>query len=42
MSSFGDIRVLDMIENWRRLNRPKLGVTSFGHWSGTGLLDWNG
>jgi predicted O-methyltransferase YrrM len=39
---FDDIRVLNMIEIWRRLGRPKLDVTSFGHWSGTGLVDWNG
>lgn len=37
---FDDIRVLNMIEIWRRLNRPKLDLTSFGHWSGTGLADW--
>jgi predicted O-methyltransferase YrrM len=37
-----DIRVLNMIEIWRRLDRPKLDLTSFGHWSGTGLVDWNG
>lgn len=39
---FDDVRVLNMIEVWRRLNRPKLDITSFGHWSGTGLVDWNG
>jgi hypothetical protein len=39
---FDDTRVLNMIEIWRRLNRPKLDLTSFGHWSGTGLVDWNG
>jgi predicted O-methyltransferase YrrM len=39
---FDDIRVLNMIDIWRRLNRPKLDLTSFGHWSGTGLVDWNG
>jgi predicted O-methyltransferase YrrM len=39
---FDDIRVLNMIEIWRRLDRPKLDLTSFGHWSGTGLVDWNG
>jgi predicted O-methyltransferase YrrM len=38
---FDDIRVLNMIEIWRRLERPKLDLTSFGHWSGTGLVDWN-
>jgi predicted O-methyltransferase YrrM len=39
---FDDTRVLNMIEIWRRLDRPKLDLTSFGHWSGTGLVDWNG
>ncbi len=39
---FDDIRVLNMIEIWRRLARPKMDLTSFGHWSGTGLADWNG
>jgi len=22
-------------------DKPKLDMTSFGHWSGTGLVDWN-
>ena len=39
---FDDIRVLNMVDFWRRLRRPKLDLTSFGHWSGTGLVDWNG
>jgi hypothetical protein len=39
---FDDIRVLNMIELWRRLARPKLDLTSFAHWSGTGIVDWNG
>lgn len=34
---FDDIRVLTMIELWRDLQLDKLDVTSFGHWSGTGL-----
>ena len=38
---FDDIRLLNMIEQWRALPRPKLDLTSFGHWSGTGLVDWN-
>jgi predicted O-methyltransferase YrrM len=38
---FDDIRVLNMIEIWRRLDHPKMDLTSFGHWSGTGLVDWN-
>jgi predicted O-methyltransferase YrrM len=39
---FDDIRVVNMIEIWRRIDRPKMDMTSFGHWSGTGLVDWNG
>lgn len=39
---FDDIRLLAMLELWRELARPKLDVTSFGHWSGSGLVDWAG
>jgi len=39
---FDDIRVWDMLRIWRGIRRPKLDLTSFGHWSGTGLIDWNG
>jgi predicted O-methyltransferase YrrM len=34
-----DIRVLDMCDVWRSIQSPKLDLTSFGHWSGTGLVD---
>jgi predicted O-methyltransferase YrrM len=34
---FDDIRKLEMLQIWRELPLPKLDVTSFGHWSGTGL-----
>jgi hypothetical protein len=27
------------VDLWRRLPVPKLDITSFGHWTGTGLLD---
>lgn len=37
---FDDIRVWNMLKIWRELDRPKLDLTSFGHWSGTGLVDW--
>jgi predicted O-methyltransferase YrrM len=33
-----DIRVLTMVELWRTLPGPRLDLTSFGHFSGTGLL----
>jgi predicted O-methyltransferase YrrM len=32
-----DIKLPVMLDTWRRLPMPKLDVTSFGHWSGTGL-----
>ena len=35
-----DIRVWNMLAVWRGISRPKLDITSFGHWSGTGLIDW--
>jgi predicted O-methyltransferase YrrM len=34
---FDDIRTLPMLQFWRELPLAKLDVTSFGHWSGTGL-----
>jgi predicted O-methyltransferase YrrM len=34
---FDDTRVPNMIGTWRSINRPKLDLTSFGHWSGTGI-----
>jgi len=37
-----DIRRWNMLAIWREIRRPKLDLTSFGHWSGTGLVDWNG
>jgi predicted O-methyltransferase YrrM len=37
---FDDIRLWNMLRIWRGISRPKLDLTSFGHWSGTGLVDW--
>jgi len=37
---FDDIRLMSMVPFWRTLKHPKLDLTSFGHWSGTGLVDW--
>lgn len=37
---FDDIRLWNMLKIWREIQAPKLDVTSFGHWSGTGLVDW--
>lgn len=39
---FDDVRQLAMLKPWWEMKRPKLDLTSFGHWSGTGLVDWNG
>ncbi len=38
---FDDIRVMNMLRTWRGITRPKMNLTSFGHWSGTGLIDWS-
>ena len=35
-----DIRFWNMLRLWRMIDRPKLDLTSFGHFSGTGLVDW--
>lgn len=37
---FDDIRLWNMLKIWREVTAPKLDLTSFGHWSGTGLVDW--
>ncbi len=34
-----DIRFQNMIELWNYIGSPKLDITSFGHWSGSGLVD---
>ncbi len=36
-----DIRLWNMLDIWYNLDRPKLDMTSFGHWSGTGLVEWS-
>lgn len=36
---FDDIRFVNMIDLWVSIKSPKLDCTSFGHWSGTGLVD---
>lgn len=38
---FDDIRVWTMLKMWREILHPKLDLTSFGHWSGTGIVQWN-
>jgi predicted O-methyltransferase YrrM len=37
---FDDIRMWEMVGFWQEIRRPKLDLTSFGHWSGTGLVDY--
>ncbi len=37
---FDDIRLWNMLRIWRAISKPKLDLTSFGHWSGTGIVDW--
>jgi predicted O-methyltransferase YrrM len=37
---FDDIRLINMVGIWRGIQRPKMDMTSYGHWSGTGLVDW--
>jgi hypothetical protein len=34
-----DIRFINMIDFWRNITSPKLDISGFGHWSGTGLVD---
>jgi len=36
-----DIRVINMIKIWRVVDKPKLDITSIGHWSGTGIIHWS-
>ena len=37
--AFDDIRLWNMLVVWRSLRWPKLDLTSFGHWTGTGLAE---
>ena len=37
---FDDIRLWPMLRIWRAITHPKLDLTSFGHWTGTGLVEW--
>jgi predicted O-methyltransferase YrrM len=38
---FDDIRLWNMLDIWYNLDKPKLDLTSFGHWSGTGFVQWS-
>jgi len=39
---FDDIRLWNMLKIWREIQIPKMDLTSFGHWCGTGLCEWTG
>jgi predicted O-methyltransferase YrrM len=39
---FDDIREMNMVEVWRGIARPKMDLTSYGHFTGTGIVDWCG
>ncbi len=39
---FDDIKLWNMLKIWRNIALPKLDLTSLGHWSGTGLVEWGG
>jgi predicted O-methyltransferase YrrM len=35
-----DTKLISMLKFWQELPYPKLDLTGFGHWSGTGLVEW--
>lgn len=35
-----DIRLWNMLAIWREISMPKLDLTGFGHWSGSGVVLW--
>ena len=39
---FDDIRLWNMLRIWREIRLPKMDMTSFGHWCGTGFCEWTG
>ena len=34
-----DIKFVNMIDLWRSVKSPKIDLSSFGHWTGTGVID---
>ena len=34
-----DIKFINMIDLWRSIKSPKIDLSSFGHWTGTGVVD---
>jgi hypothetical protein len=39
---FDDILTFGMAQTWYGIEKPKLDITSLGHWTGTGMVDWCG
>jgi predicted O-methyltransferase YrrM len=39
---FDDIREWKMLRIWNDITEPKFDITSFGHWTGSGWIDWPG
>jgi predicted O-methyltransferase YrrM len=37
-----DIREPALVYVWRNIQRPKMDLTSLGHFTGTGIIDWTG
>ena len=37
---FDDIRIWNMLKIWRNISLPNMDLTSFGHWTGTGIVEW--
>ena len=37
---FDDVRLWKMLKTWRNIARPKIDLASFGHFTGTGLVEW--
>lgn len=37
---FDDIRLMRIVYVWRSIQRPKMDMTSFGHWSGGAAQAW--
>ena len=38
---YDDIRLWNMLKIWRNIQRPKMDMTSFGSWTGTGFVEWH-
>ena len=38
---FDDTKLMSMLRFWDELKHSKLDVTSFAHWSGSGLVEWS-